>query len=495
MTALRRFALALGLLVVGAAEASAPRVLIFQRLVPAGPESDPNVPIAQRLAEELDLEGRVVPIVWSRTDPVFREALEAGRVVGDVDRPTDDDLRATVERLGAEFLIVVAGVKEGGEVVGEFRMTSRGTTREILRDERKFRVEGGVGADWESATDTLARTWAMRLATGPFARLEPRPKRTLEAPRDGSREALRPPALPDVDDARVAEAEELVRTGRFGDAILVLREAVDSRPLDPRRREALVRVYLAAGLVEQAAVEARGAAALVPDRVDLRLLAARCWLAADRLEDAQADLNEAMARDPDSASTSLLHGEILLARGRADEALGAFERSAAREDGFDARLGRLMAQAMRGELEVVREELPRLPAVEPSRQLEAYRRLVSVARAEAERLAMRLREVAQAGRLNPGSADVRAIAGRVARTAGAWSLLVGRFGAPDVHRESHELRALAHSLLAQAAGLVLDSLNEGDESLGEEASVTLGEAVKQWAAADRQYDRERAAAR
>ncbi|MCH9020951.1 MAG: hypothetical protein IIA73_11380, partial [Proteobacteria bacterium] len=73
-------------------------------------QGDYNVAVGQYLSEEMDLEGRVTPILWSMTDFAFRSYIDDGTLPRFVENPDDKTIREYAGRLRASYVLVVEAV-------------------------------------------------------------------------------------------------------------------------------------------------------------------------------------------------------------------------------------------------------------------------------------------------------------------------------------------------------------------------------------------------
>lgn len=61
--------------------AETPRLLVIQNLAQSNGGFENNLMVAAGIAETLDQEGRVLPIAWTQTDPLLKDALDRKSVV------------------------------------------------------------------------------------------------------------------------------------------------------------------------------------------------------------------------------------------------------------------------------------------------------------------------------------------------------------------------------------------------------------------------------
>ncbi|HJP83196.1 MAG TPA: hypothetical protein VJ835_06780, partial [Fimbriimonadaceae bacterium] len=338
-------------------------VLIIQEKMPDDRLGDPNVAIANTMAEQLERAGVFAPVVWSYTDPIFRAATTDGLIKNPPEVPTIDQAQDAAKKLKVEYIIFVRAYQFGNSVMGRIQLfkggkliwkdPAKGTElidpsqkptpidgvdkngkptkiypkpETIKTEDRPMSVMGPNGLNLEDSALSLARTWTEYIKAGPMKGQAVQPKIQTPDPLPGTRtevpvEAIIPKVKPAVDNKQLlADLDAMVRSGQSTSAILMLRDAVDAEPLDVERRIALVRTLLLVGQPELAAKEARRAAELLPERVELRAMAARAWMQAGREDEAMGDLNEAVARDPNSVETRMLLGEVNLMKLRPQQA-------------------------------------------------------------------------------------------------------------------------------------------------------------------------------
>lgn len=477
------------LLILAAFSVAAQEVLIVQLRVPQTGDEDPNLPILNVLAEELDTEGRVVPIAWTLSDPVFRGAYEAKSVTGSAVAPTEEEAFRGAESLRTAWIMLVTSERKGGQLVARARLFRRGSDKPAWSDEKIMSVTVGTITDFTSTARSLARTWAAKLSEGPFRGMPARPRVDTPDP-DSGHGGESPPVRPGpIDGVYQSRAATLMKQGMVTEAINYLRDAVDADPLDPTRREELARALLVAGMVDEAAAESARATLMAPDRNDLRFVAVQAWLALDRPDEAQKVLNEALARDPENPWTQILVGDVALAKGEPGRAVEAYTKAIRVEDTFEARLGRACAYAASGWPEPCAADVAALPAESVAA---GYARMVTELERALQNVAGEVREIIRNARLKPKNAQIIERASRAQRAGAGLAKLAAVYPAPPKHKESHARRDLAHNLLQQACTEALQFARTGEEDAAAEATISLGEALKQFQAIREQYLKERA---
>lgn len=380
----------------------APEILIVQlhaplidSASPKNPPIDPNIPIGNMLAQSLQDDGRVQPVVWSMTDPMFRDAVGKGEINPGQQDPTLEEAQAAASREGWEYVLVIRAVTEGDQVTGQAHLyrgrgevwsdpppidkdqlallrkqlkqkhLSKEAFDKAIADQSSIHLqvlasstnEDDVRRAEDNTAKSIAHTWSVAMTLGPLKALVPtHPQDTPAAaqgqgpqhqgpavqlptapPSGGNTPPVNPanPQNPKIPDNKTLKAslKKLLDAHQTSAGIALLRDAVDVSPLDAERRLLLISLLLDSGSAEIAATTARQAAAILPDKVSFRVLAARAWLQAGRADEAQIDLNEAVAREPDSAETRLLLGQIAMAKGDLPAALDHLSAGIAKNPG------------------------------------------------------------------------------------------------------------------------------------------------------------------
>ncbi|HXH60609.1 MAG TPA: tetratricopeptide repeat protein, partial [Fimbriimonadaceae bacterium] len=340
---------------------AAPEVLIVQRL--SKDKDDFNVPVVQHLAEQLDIEGRVSPIVWSMLDPVFRAYVDDGKLPGFVENPDDKKIRDYAGRLHVRYVLVVEAVARNGQVIPQaqlFEGTRSSPLWSMVREEKRGKPrlvvvengkvdedktlairekyanvlsEGTMTAmavlingqpDWDGTAKTLARTWTRILAEGPFSKLEPQ-RRTFVPDADpglGFGTETTATILPAPATGKALERAKLLsQDGKYDDAILVLRDAIDADPFNTECRQEFAKLLIKVGEPDLAAREAERAAHHLEDPGEMWALAAEGWVEEGDDDKALEAANQARARGVDTPEILLVLGEVWLMKGDPQKSL------------------------------------------------------------------------------------------------------------------------------------------------------------------------------
>ncbi|MFZ4507524.1 MAG: tetratricopeptide repeat protein [Fimbriimonas sp.] len=494
---------------------SGPRCLILQTLAkPNRDDVDLNVRIDNFLANEMDGVGKVVPVVYGPSDPIFRTALEKGQLKKAPEVPSLEEAKAIAKELKADFLLVVESVrsipddkapegKVGDRIVSGGGIAFVGRLyrgpKEIWSDKRTFPASSGTAFDANNNARTVARTTYLVLDAGPWKSLAARSKvetptvdpgqlapTTRPAPTVSQTARTRPfeVATPFADVEKAVSG--FVKAGDIARALSFLRSEIDATPLDLDRRVLYVDTLIGAKMGFEAIDAAQGAAQLFPDRIDLRVRAARAALDLGELPLAQTELSEAVIRSPKDPEVRLLLSQIALMRGEPKIALSHLAAMEARPtDAADvALLGRL-ANALEGRADA-KGSLVLTGA--------QYARVGQILDESAALLAERIRTLHQRAIVRRADPEVAAQNTQIAKIVAATGSLVREITAPDANKKSHLPRALAWSLLAQSMGDFALYLKDGDEDSITESRINLGEAIKNLTSARRLLLDERNAA-
>ncbi len=466
-------------------------------------DADGNRMLGQLMAEELDNDGRIIPIAWSLSDPLFRRAVDE-KLVKASNNPGIDEILNSAEKLKTDYVFVCAVFRKNNDVLGRASLYHKGklvwsdpepSTNQADRsafdkDSRVVTVGLNGKIDLSNTLRGAAHTWSQLLFTTPLKGLTPRPRVETPPPDPGTK-----PNIPDAPPVRkvdnrllLADVMKMLAANQTADAIAALRDAVDAEPLDVERRRTLANVLNTAGLTALAAAEARRAAVLFPEQIDLRTLSARLWLSVGNMDEANADLNQAVVRDPNSVETRMLLGEVALAKLQVDAAIPHFDFVIAKSPSADAYFKRALARAMNDDAAGAATDLAEAKKLglgsDPLSVKNQYLTAVTVSKGALSEIGVGIRTLIQRGRVNYAAKDVREDQKTLAKRADALLNLFGSLTVPPDFKNSHGSRILALKLLNQSLAELGSFLDSGsDDTLGD-ATITLGEALKALATAE-----------
>ena len=501
------------LLAVAAVSHAVPAIVIVQARVRADHDSDSNLFLGHYLAQELQDGGKVAPIVWSLEDAIFRSAVEEKLIAEPRGNPTLEAVLQGASKLHADYVFVMSVWREGEAVKARGALLRRGSVVWFDPDAKSGGVSNDASMGWArqalgqespapkacrevlvSATDaengvrSLARTWALLLSSEPFKNLPVSTQAKTPDPDQGQQ-----PIAPDPLPARavnnnelMAQVDGLVKDGRLVVAVNLMRDAVDTEPMDAERRRRLAELLILIGRPREAAEGARAAANLLPERPHLWALAAEAWLAAGAFEEAQADVNELIARVPENPDARMLIGQIRLHMLDSAGAITHFSQVLESAPTNAAYFLRGLAHALAGHAdEAAADDAKSLlfSVDEPQKPAWRYATATDLFDQAAAGVGSQLRDLIPIARVRPKDKDVaRAVEERWAQVDAVLAALA-RIPVPEAHKRSAARRELALKLLAQSVGDFRAYLRSGDEEILGDATINLGEALKNLAAA------------
>jgi len=460
-----------------------PKVLIIQ------PSTDQNaspVFLGDALAQSLEGEGKLDPIVWNQTDPIFRDAVLDGRVK-DTPNPTPEEVQLAAKALGCDYVIRLGVAIKGTQLTGDISMMKAAAV--VWKDTQTMDPGRASANDLNNTVRSVARTWAIQISTGPLHDLkaEPKPPET-PAPSQGQLPNAAPPTDPlptPADSAKaVTEYQRLMTAKQIEQATTVLREAVDVSPLDPKLRVMLIKHLSQIGRSREAAEEARRAAILLPDDPDLRAIAAQAYIDSGQNNQAEDQLNEALARNPEDPVTRGMLADIALNGLKAQAAKDHLEVALKKAPSKDFAYRIALCDAILGDPAAVQTDVDHATSIaEWSQQEGSYKFCMKVLDQALDQGIGDLRSLYQRASVKPNDPDVKQATEQQLAILSARQTLLDGWTAPTIHRNSHGKRSLALKLLAQSLSELKAFLADGSQDTLTDANIDLGEAIKQISAA------------
>lgn len=458
-----------------------PKVLVVQVLAPVADGVDLNVLVRSLFAKEIAEEGRLDPIVWAMTDPNFRKAVDDQILPGVSENPTLEEVHRAAQILKCEYVMTVRALRHGQRIMADAQLY-RGRSQ-IWKDDDLVSATIDGKLDLESCARTIARTWILQIGQTVLKHLTPQPKVITPEPDPGAKPPLvtPPPAIRQVDNAALrAEYERLMKLNQARTALQLLRDAVDSEPLDLERRLLLISALTEVGLGAEASSEARRTANLFPESGELWRLCARAEIEAGHYAQAIRDLNEAVSRDPQNPETRYLLGVAQLMLGRLEFAIEHFDASIAKSPTAEAHILRGAAKGYLG-----LDAAPDFSAgsklaegLSRERAANLDRLVLRFVTMQGEAAANELRPLIAKVRLDPKSKAAASQLATLQQRAASLLKLLSATPRDEKHRKAGETAMLALSLLAQSITEVQSHIASPAEDIITEATITLGEAFR-----------------
>lgn len=485
--------------------AETPRLLVIQNLAQSNGGFENNLMVAAGIAETLDQEGRVLPIAWTPTDPLLKEALEALRQ-SYVPVPTANLREAVRRQLNAPYVLEVEAVRSDGQVSVGARLTRNGREiwrflsvpefdgpgikvirngrldREATRElQQKYANQPGAQSffvalvnglpDWQSTAASIERTLALIIGSDPLRDLPARPR--IDSTLDPVFLQPQYKLVPDATGDWQENVKDALAANETENAITILRDAVDREPSDIATRLWLAKVLAEGGQAALGATEAARAARMSGRDPSLWALACRMALDAQQIPAAREYLHQATARGLEGADLHRLRADIALYDGDLDAAISAMNDIT--DEG--SILTRGLVLALRGApAELVAPSMQNYKGDEAT-TLDRYTFAIHVMERQMPVWVMRLREAPVRVRQGMTATERRDLI----RTGQELDGIVAYLRAAPVparHRISHEGRLLAMILLAKSAQESLAFADTLDRSLGDDAAMSLGEGLR-----------------
>ena len=462
-------------------------MLIVQSLIPEKNGVDVNVAVSDYIAQELDTDGRVTPIVYSMTDPVFRTAAQSGRIKDVLDKPTAASAFNIAHQFGAEYVLIEESYQAGKAIRSRAKLFR--DHRQIWKDEQELSVSTLATTDQDNTCRSIARTMIYRMNSGPLKGYKTRTK-TMTPDLAKGQAPVVPTAQVEAapvsnNDQIKRQVNELVKAGRKDSAVLLLKDSVDTMPLDIDRRVLLINLMLSTDPLA-AAEEARRSTQLMPDHPELRALSAKAWMAAGKPDEAQRDLNEAVARDPGGTNTRLMLGELSLSQLEPEKAIEHLDQAIKQQDSSRTRYLRAVCRALMGNADGMVSDLNEASKLEPkpneSELSERYTLVSDLLDRLFSRDGVTVRMLTQRVVVKPHDRDLRDQIASISKSLQVRSTLLGVQAPPAERKQIYERRVLAHKLLAQSLIDLQTFSDRGDEDALSDSRINLGEALKQMSA-------------
>jgi tetratricopeptide (TPR) repeat protein len=483
-------------------------------------EGDPNNSLIQYIASEFDSDGRVQAIAWGLTDPYFRAAVDGHQIGNPPTSPSLEQALETGKQLKTDYTLVVSVVRVGKDLGATANLYQRGKlvwhdpppqtradaaeekNRKVMEklakkrkvampDDPAFPKDARIVSATRSLVDpdgdlrSLASTWAVLLETGPLKQFPGRP-RIAPTPVDVGQKPVvvdTPPPVHKVDNQDLLQAAmKLLSEKQYVQAITMLRDSVDAEPLDVERRRALVMALAQTGNHAMAASEAKRAAALLPDKVELHVLAAKEFIAAGQSDQAIPELKEAVSRDPDGVETRMLLGEIDLQQLKIADAIGQFDFAISKSANAQWYYERAVAKTLNNDADGATQDLA--AAQKAGLGMDAisvktrYVGTVSMIDQSLTDLGFRLRTLLQRAHVKPGDDAVATETTDLTKKVAAVIGFMDGLAVPPEYKASHDRRQLALKLLSQSLNDIGDYLKAQNDDTISDATINVGEGLK-----------------
>lgn len=458
-----------------------PKILIVQ--INNDPTSNQSpIPLGDALAQALSEEGKSEPIFWSQTDPVFRDATLDGRVPS-IQNPGPDDVQAAEKALACDYVVLVQVQVKGTALTGRADMYK--DAKQVYSDSETIDPRRSSTNDLNNAVLSAARTWAIQIGSGPLKTIQAQPK-PPEAPAPSQGQIPKSPSVdpvPTVTDSAKAidDYQKLMAAKQITEATNLLRQAVDNSPLDEKLRILLIQHLTQIGRSREAAEEAQRASLLIPDSAELRQLAARAYIDSGQTDQAEAQLNEQLARNPDDPGTRAMLADIDLAGMKIQPALDNINAAIKKAPSKDLVYRKALCDSIDGDATDLQADLTQAGQVTVWNhpEEESYGLCMKVFGASTDQWVGDLRSLNQRAAVKRDDPDVAKEIDEDLAMLQARQTFVDGWPPPETHKKSQGKLSLALKLLSQSLSELKAYLSDGSQDTLTDASIDLGESIKQ----------------
>jgi tetratricopeptide (TPR) repeat protein len=481
------------------ADHSQPIVLVVQPKTPTTPGDEMDLSMANYIASQFYTEGRAKAIVYGLTDPMFRDAVDSGKLVKPPKWPTLTQSFAIAQRLGADYVFAFhpGSIKDNAE---KARAELYDHGRKVWSEEVNLGVRQNDSVSKDSTSESIARTWVMHLQTdkGPFKAVSPvhaQPTPTDQTGQQPVAPTTPPPTKVDDDSNLKTLVEKLLLDHMTDRAIALLRDAVDQKPYDAERRIMLVQTLLDAHESAAAGEEADRAVLIAPDHTELRALAAKAWLAAGKSSEAQAALTDAIVHNKDDVKTRLTLAEISIARLEPDKALDLLDSSIKQKPTRQAYYLRALCRALLGGSDGLQNDLSAAGKLNETETQSDVRRRYELAASTLDdafkAMGDETRILLQRATVRPDDAGIHEQVNEYLRVLKSRIAYLNAIPVPAAYHGSNERRLLAHRDMVQTMLSLQSFFSGGGQDAMTDARIDLGEALKQAASAKSAFETEK----
>lgn len=434
--------------------------------------------LAFALGNELQETFALRSVVWSLTDPTFRQAIYDNLVTGDHETPTLPLALEAGKKLGATFVAWIENSKTSEGLKSTLSLYKVGTARPVYKRELSLVAQINENNDPDSVGRSTARTWALELATGALKTYiktnpgsEPDGGTTTTAPIPTY--TPEPPTLTVVDEPSLfAKVDEQLKVGHPNAALKLLYAAVDAAPRSIPIRIRLIELLQQLGYDAEALSEAQRTLIFAPSTPQLRLILINGLIASGDLARAQSEINEGLARTPEDPIVLEAAGNLALAQGNASRARFYYLPCLAKAPNDRVRFSLAIAMAAEGD----NAEAVRTLSEITNKDLLTVGSFHRLSQKCVQMIGKDLAETIRLVRTAPDRATLLIGATKLLKATESLVALLEQIS-PTSDPALHSGLLLAHKLLWQAAGETLDFARAAEEDLGSAAQISLSDAM------------------
>ncbi|CEK18059.1 tetratricopeptide repeat protein [Chthonomonas calidirosea] len=327
-----------------------PKLLILVRKDPKTPNSDLPQRLAGLLKQSLNSSSLYTPLLYSPYDPTVKNALLnhllTPKDLSTLDSPASQQRLA--EAYDARYLLSIQPhilsmavevdvslfyrapaeswtMPYSNRLRVDMPPTRRGVTEELRYKALLYGLVDSISAAIGSPTHLLA---SLPITLPQTVALNDAHSASGQKAIDLASTPSSSPPIQPTPPNYVAQAQDALRDGNVADAIMLLRQAIDANPFDPKPRALLIQTYLQRHLVALADTEAQDSLLLCPNSVELTQLEAQVLQAKGDTKGALQLFTQLVAHNPQDVAARIALGDALLANGQYADAQNAYEMAA-----------------------------------------------------------------------------------------------------------------------------------------------------------------------
>ena len=468
-----------------------PTMLVYQETIVEFTDTDPNVLVSQKLGEILERNGKVAPIVWNQADPLVQAAIQSGKLSALPTSANRTDVFSIARTLDAGYVAFIKLNRTGAELKGSIEVFRARGGRNLWKNDTNVSIMRDGTLDPESASMSVANTWAIQLNANPFKDLPSRP--IFENP-EPSNPNVTPPTTVNIDRTPLESGKKALEEGKLVAAVALLHDAVDVEPMSVEARSLYIEALRRAGHPFLAADEAARAAELMPNEGIFLVDAAEAWIQGGKSDRAAEMIQAALRANPKNAAALSLMGDLFAGRLELERAIEYYTQSYDAEQNPETLYKRAQAYAIAERFGESVADIEKANSTglskEPEVATRRYRDSVKVLDPAIDALASNLRNLLrEAGDPTPSTA-LKPRSAAYAKSVESFLAYLEKLQPPEMFARSHTRRELAVGLMSQSAQGLYRSLDGGGrESLGD-AELLQIEAMREFAVAKQQYQAE-----
>lgn len=503
MNGLRKLFITVCVVASAVAFSDTPRVLIVPQSQDEHGGTATNYDIADAVADSFERGGQVKPIVFSETDPIFRQAINNGELSTPTKEISADDVQKAFTDLKCAYVIYVTCFNVSGQVFSKAKLTdgnsmiwqdpvppnlSASAYKKLTREQKLLTQYGsqmvgnGAQIDPDLTTRTIADGWRVKLSETIWKSLPSHTPITVQPTQVGQVPLVQnvgPTVKKQSDDLLFKSIDDATSAGKNSLALKLARDGVDEDPFDQARRQRLITLLRSLKMDDLASGEASSAAALMSNGASLYVSSTRAAIVAGNYDDAEVQAERAIASGESKPSATLLLAALRLRKGDfngAELLLTPLLTSSPSRDGY---LLRGLALACQSKPEAATDFQSAKALTALGEQL-GFEVLFPCVRPQIEANLTALKNALPD--LGKGSATAKASATQVQTIAEALAETLRMVSMDEKFRKISERTALSCDLLAQAANEALVAFGTSNQDGFSESRIDLEDAFNQFEA-------------